>query len=164
MDNQEIRRILLELLYNHGMSEMSIGILEENLGIGYGELDPNINYLEDKGYIKGYNSLEGYYAAKITAKGIDYIENKKEVKPQVTQHFHGNIENFALGDINNYNTSIYLNALINAIEESDEISTEEKQSLIYKIKTVAENPHVAGISSGLIVEGIKAVLMGFKPF
>ncbi len=86
------------------------------------------------------------------------------VKTHITQIFQGDIENFASGDINTYNTNIYLNALIKAIEESKEIPEEDKKSLIDKIKDIANNPYVSGISSGLIVEGIKALSMGAKPF
>ena len=91
-------------------------------------------------------------------------ENKGEEnvnKPSLTQmNFHGNIENFALGDMNNYNTSIYLNALITAIEESEDIPSEEKRDLIAKIKNIVTNPYVSGIGTSLIVEAIKTTLIG----
>ena len=72
--------------------------------------------------------MGGYYAAKITAKGMDKIENNEDDKQSIiTQNFYGNVENLALGDINNYNTLIYLNALINAIQDSDGIPETEKE-------------------------------------
>lgn len=83
----------------------------------------------------------------------------KEVK-QITQHFHGDIENFASGDINYYNTTIYLNALIKTIEESEEIPEEDKKKLVDKIKDIANNPYVSGIAASLIVEAIKTGLVG----
>lgn len=163
MDNNEIRRKILEVLYDQEMNNPKIipkGILKKKSGIEYNKLDPNINYLEDKGYIQVTRAMGGYYATKITAKGIDYIENNEEVKSNITQHFHGNIENFALGDINNYNTSIYLNALITAIEESEDIPPQEKKDLVDKIKSIASDPYVSGIGAGLIVEAIKTMLIG----
>lgn len=86
--------------------------------------------------------------------------NDETSKSPVTQIFHGNIGNLALGDINTYNTNIYFDALIKAIEESENIPPENKKSLIDKIKTIAKDPYISGIGAGLIVEAIKTGLVG----
>ena len=86
-------------------------------------------------------------------------ENNISTSP-LTQHFHGDVGQLAFGDINNYNTTIYLNALIKAIEESNDIPEKEKDNLIDKIKGIANNPYVSGIGAGLIVEAIKTGLVG----
>ena len=90
------------------------------------------------------------------------IEEKSTIP--ITQHFHGNVENLALGNISTYNTNIYFDALIKAIEESEEIPKEDKKSLIDKIKDVAHDPYVSGIGAAAIFEGIKALSMVVKPF
>ncbi len=107
------------------------------------------------------HSVRDLFDKKISKDEVGVPKSpNNEVKQQVTQHFHGNIENFGLGDINNYNTSIYLNALIRAIEESDNIPPEEKKNLVDKVKKIANNPYVSGIGAGLIVEAIKTGLFG----
>ena len=80
----------------------------------------------------------------------------------VTQHFHGNIDKFALGDINNYeiNATIYLNALEKVIKEDASIPLDEKKTLIDKISYIAGNEYIASIGSGLIVEALKRLLLG----
>lgn len=111
-------------------------------------------------------SLKSELKLHIDSKSTQNNENNEEdqSKSPVTQHFHGNIGNFAFGDINNYDTTIYFNALIKAIEESKDIPPEEKEGLIDKIKDVANNPYVAGVGASVIFEGIKALSMGVKPF
>ena len=108
-----------------------------------------------------FNKNKEKYTSKVEENSQMSDDN---VKTHITQIFQGNIGNFASGDINNYNTTIYLNALINAIEESENIPNEEKKDLIDKIKNVAYNPYVAGIGASAIFEGIKALSMGVKPF
>ena len=106
-------------------------------------------------------SVRDLFGKKISKDEVGVPKSpNNEVKQQVTQHFHGNIENFGLGDINNYNTTIYLNALIRAIDESDNIPPEEKKNLVDKVKKIANNPYVSGIGAGLIVEAIKTGLVG----
>jgi len=97
----------------------------------------------------------------IDSKNAQGVIGKEEVsKSHNAQYYFENVENFALGDINNYNATIYLNALIHAIEESEEIPKEKKKDLIHKIKNIANNPYVTGISAGIIVEAIKTGLVG----
>jgi hypothetical protein len=91
-------------------------------------------------------------------------KNEETLKQQINQNFYGNVGNIATGDINNYNINLYLNALEKVIEDSDSIPPEEKKNLIGKIRDVAKNPYVSSISSSLIVEAIKALSTGVKPF
>lgn len=109
-----------------------------------------------------YDPLEKAIWEKYPIKKINEPRRKstEDIKQQVIQHFHGNVGNLALGNINTYNTNIYLNALIKAIEESNEIPEEDKRSLIDKIKNIAQNQYVAGIGAGLIVEAIKSLPLG----
>lgn len=120
------------------------------------ELAPEDNPIRDL-----FENNKEKYSPKIEKSSQTYEDN---VKPQVIQNFYEKVENLALGDINNYSTTIYLNALIKAIEESKEIPEEDKASLIDKIKNIAQNQYIAGIGAAAIFEGIKALSMGVKPF
>lgn len=167
MDNKNIRRKILEILYEYEQKYPTNGVtdtdLNNKLDIKSEKIDFNINYLIQKGLITSENYLGGYFV-RISHNGIDLIENNGESKANITQHFHGDVEQLALGDINNYNTKIYFDALIKAIEESEEIPEEDKASLIDKIKTIAHDPYVVGIGASAIFEGIKSLSMGVKPF
>ena len=167
MDNEEVRNKILEILYEHGDKDTPFDIdnidLIKKIGIENKKLEFNVNYLKQKGFITGENCLGGHNV-RISHKGIDYIENNEEYKSSITQHFHGDIEQLAFGDINNYNTTIYLNALIKAIEENKSIPPKEKENLIDKTKGIANNPYISSIGATAIFEGIKALSMGVKPF
>lgn len=118
-----------------------------------------------KRIINNLLSLKSELKLYIDSKSMQgEIDKETKSNGPLTQHFHGNIGNLALGDINTYNTNIYFDALIKAIEESKEIPEEDKKSLIDKIKAVAHDPYVAGIGASAIFEGIKALSMGVKPF
>ncbi|AUB56651.1 MULTISPECIES: hypothetical protein [Methanobacterium] len=95
------------------------------------------------------------YFVKIKSKGINLVENPIEFNNLFPALYIEKVENFALGDINNYNTTIYLNALIHVIGESEEIPDNEKKNLIDKIKNIVNDPYVSGIGVGLIVKAIK---------
>lgn len=81
MDNQKIRRKILEFLYDsakNSSNKVPKGILKQELGIEYGELDFNIDYLKDEGYIDVEEGMRGYYAVVIKSKGINLVENPNE--------------------------------------------------------------------------------------
>lgn len=106
-------------------------------------------------------SLKSELNLYIDSKNVQRVIDIKDVsKSHNVQYYFEKVENFALGDINNYNTKIYLNALIHAIEESRDIPPEEKKNLVDKIKNIVNNPYVSGIGVGLIVEAIKTGFVG----
>lgn len=127
---------------------------------GMNETDKQNRYISSvKRTINNLLSLKNELTLFIDSKGMQK-EIKKETLPKgaLTQHFHGDVQNLALGDINNYNTKVYFNALIKAIEASEDIPDEEKGNLIDRIKEIANNPYIAGIGAAAIFEGIKTVL------
>ena len=81
MNNNQIRRKIIEELYKSNEEKPGVttphGILRNKLGIEDNELDRNINYLKEKGYIELITAMN-YYAAKITHKGIDLLEDDNE--------------------------------------------------------------------------------------
>ncbi|MDO5836099.1 MAG: hypothetical protein Q4P17_06285 [Methanobacterium sp.] len=81
MDNQEIRRKIIELLYDNaskGSERVTKGILKKELGIGYNELNFNINYLEKERYISVERFMGGHYVVEIRSRGINLVENPKK--------------------------------------------------------------------------------------
>jgi len=125
----------------------------------------DLEYIEDvKLVVNNLLSLKSELDLYIESKNMQGVIDKEISKSNTAKYYFENIGNFALGNINNYNTIVYLNALIKAIEESDDIPREEKKNLIDKIKNIVDNPYIAGVSSGLILEAIKSVSMGIKPF
>lgn len=85
MTNAAIRRKILELLYEssaeHPYNRVTPKELREAMGIGLRELHFNMVYLEEKGYVELQQPLEGtiFVTARITAKGIDIVENEYEI-------------------------------------------------------------------------------------
>jgi hypothetical protein len=81
MNNNQIRRKILELLYTQSRkcaSYVKIEHLIENIDeIEVEDLLVNINYLAKKGYVHIKQMNDGFNTAKstITAKGIILIEN-----------------------------------------------------------------------------------------
>lgn len=87
MDNNEIRRNILKILYEtklenpHGHPDHSF--INEKLNITSNLLRFNIKYLEEKGYLKITWFSDGGFLADITSYGIDIAENNSELN----QHF-----------------------------------------------------------------------------
>lgn len=129
---------------------------------GMSERDKQIRYIRkvkrtENNLLSLKKELNLYISSR--SEEEDKGEEDKVKSPTTQMNFH-NIEHLALGNINNYNTTIYFNALITAIKESEDIPIEEKKDLIDKIKDIATNPYVSGIGTGLIVKALKSTLMG----
>ncbi|MEO0225637.1 MAG: hypothetical protein ABIL05_01665 [candidate division WOR-3 bacterium] len=81
MDNKELRRNILEILYkkfcDHPYNSVTPKEFIEDLKVSRSELNFNIVYLESKGLVELHKPLEGdiFVAARITSKGIDLIED-----------------------------------------------------------------------------------------
>ena len=84
MNNIEIRRKILEMVYErfkeHPYYMVTPKEFKDTLSIDSKELNYNIVYLEEKGYLELQKSLDGdiFVAARITTKGIDLIEDENE--------------------------------------------------------------------------------------
>lgn len=82
MTNIEIRRKILEMLYErfkeHPYHRITPKEFKEALNIGLKELNYNIIYLEEKGYVELQKPLEGniFVGARITTNGIDLVEDE----------------------------------------------------------------------------------------
>jgi len=83
MTNQEIRRKILELLYNeyqiHPYLTVSAKDLLYKIGITKQELFTNIVYLEEKGYVELQKALgTPFISARISVYGIELVEDESE--------------------------------------------------------------------------------------
>jgi hypothetical protein len=134
MTNAEIRRIILQLLYetfkDHPYGRITPKELQENLNIGLKELQFNAIYLEEKGLIELQKPLEGnlFVGARITPKGIDVVEDEYQL----------NILFPASDTARETPTSVFesLTTLINRINNSDKLNEEEKEMITEEIKAV----------------------------
>ena len=82
MKRRNIRKKILKILYDFYFRNpghfMSRGELRRKLKISNRELDANMIYLEDIGYVELLKSLGSIFRmAKITSLGIEFIENEE---------------------------------------------------------------------------------------
>jgi hypothetical protein len=83
--NYALRRKILEMLYKrfteHPYHRITPQEFIEKLAVTQKELDFNIVYLEEKGFVELQKPLEGsiFVGARITPKGIDLVEDDKKL-------------------------------------------------------------------------------------
>lgn len=99
-----IRKKILEILYNHrqdprvNLETLQKGLAEAGLELDEQILYGEIDYLEEKGYLKiigKFGNVKGFVALKITSSGVDLVEDPEEFNKLFTvkiNHF-GNISN-----------------------------------------------------------------------
>jgi hypothetical protein len=92
--------------------------------------------LESQGYVRVDQMSGGYSVAFPESKGRLMITDPKYMEKKL-------------------NGSIVLDALSDAIENSENIPEINKESLIDKLKDVKNDPYISSIGSGLIVEALK---------
>jgi|GEM_PF-4896658 len=150
--------------YYFNLNHAYVGIV----GVEDSEEKQQKEYIEDletmKNHLVAYKQELGLNIASKDYNSLDEEVNGSSQSSVTQLSFNGPIENMAMGDIHNYDINIYLKALESVIENSDDIPSEEKKNLIDKIRSVANDGYVKGISTGLIVEAIKLLSTGVKPF
>jgi len=144
MDKTEIRRKILEYIYQKNLNKpkymASREELKTNLGINDAELDNNVLYLDGKNLLKLNKRLGAIFLeAEITINGIDSIEkpkpNEKTTAP-VTQIIQGNI-GVVLGNDNVQTINIVDNfkPIYNEIEKRN---PQNKERIISEVETIEE--------------------------
>ena len=124
-------------------------------------LDRNIRYLEDKDLLEVKWTHIREFSARITAKGIDFLETGEPSglaiqSPIIHQEFHGPVGAVAGRDINVQITfSEVLNKLADTVKADEKISPEEKRSLIDRLKSLAQNEWVRSIGTSVLADVIK---------
>lgn len=122
---------------------------------------------KQKRYLRELKTMQNHllaYADEIQLIITSESENKKDLKKtdsKQTNIILGNVGALSGRDINyDINASLYLTAIEKAIEQSENIPQKEKEDIVNKLKNLAGNAYVAGVSSGLITEYLTK-LLGF---
>ena len=151
MNNNQIRRKIIEELYKSNEKKPGLttphGRLRNEIGIEDNELDRNINYLKDKGYIHLTTAMD-YYAAKITDKGIDLIEDNNEFNTKfpllsINQNIVQNSTNVNIGSNNSINISDSFNQIYQDPNFVKANNKEEIQKIILEIQKELQNDAVS---------------------
>ncbi|MCK4673048.1 hypothetical protein KAT67_03580, partial [candidate division WOR-3 bacterium] len=136
MTDIKIRRGILKMAYErfkeHPYHRITPKELENALNIGFKELNYNIIYLEEKGFIELQKPLEGsiFVGVRISSKGIDLVEDEcqfgimfpinKEQKLMPTHIF------------------AEFNLIIDTIESTNNIDNDLKKLIIEEIKEIQD--------------------------
>lgn len=97
--------------------------------------------------------------AQFTIKDAKIIRESEKNQPAMQQNFFGTISgNIAGGDVNitNINIQLMLQALEQSVAESPDIPEREKTGLISKIKELANNSYISGLSVNALFEIVKS--------
>ena|SRR4030042_4303615 len=144
----EIRRNVIKFLYEFFKEKpfnyMKIGELCSKLGVEEKDLQWNLEYLAQNGYIVGsmhkvLGSAHYIEKVKISSSGIDLIEDPSEFN-----------RTFPDIQINVMIEKILIN-LQQEIENSS-IPDEEKKTLLSEVKKLSEHPIVSNILSSLLLK------------
>lgn len=134
----------------------TIALIEKNV------LDRNVRYLQEKHLAQVNWFLDGGFVANITAQGIDFLETGQPsglaiLSPvSVHQEFHGSVGAVAGRDINvQISFTEVLNKLADTVEADQKIPSEEKRSLVDKLKSLAQNEWVRSVGTSVLADVIK---------
>lgn len=109
------------------------------------KLDPEyvadiLSMLEKQGYIHVEAMSGGYYVAYPEAQGRLMITHPEYMIKKLTG-------------------PIMIQVLTEVVEKSQSIPEANKKSLVSKLKDLKDDPYISGISTGLIVEALKAIVL-----
>ena len=102
--DRELRRQILKLLYDKFQEHPYYRILAkefcEIIGVPLNRIDYNMIYLEEKGYVELQKPWEGdvFISARITAKGIDLVEDDFELDLRLRKKAESRGDPFSLFD------------------------------------------------------------------
>ena len=136
MTNQEIRRKILEQLYelfkNHPYGRITPKELQEALNISLKELQFHVIYLEEKGFIELQKPLEGslFVGARATSKGIDIVEDEYQL-----DIFFPISKTTAIIPASVFDN---LETLVNTTDSSTELNAQQKEMIIEEIREVQD--------------------------
>ncbi len=164
MNNDEIRRKILEILYEKDKEEpfrfMSRNLLKEKLNVEDNKLDSNVLYLKEKNLIilgKEHTQTKPFIRAIITAKGKDLVENKEEFNSMfpinITQNIISNGIGAAIGNNNSINISIEdsFKKIYDDIQKQD---MSNKEEIIKNVKEIEDELKKDSIDKNKIKKSI----------
>jgi hypothetical protein len=93
---------------------------------------------------------------KIEFESVSEYKQKIMSDKNTIQNFNAPVGNVAGRDINqNVSINVIIEAIEKTIQENRGIPEAEKKGLLQKLREIKNNPYVASITSGLLVEAIK---------
>jgi predicted transcriptional regulator len=111
-------------------------VIAEELGESPDHIADILAMLEEDGYVTLVNAFGGYCAAFPTSKANLTIDDPAYMEKRISG-------------------TIILDALIEAVEKSEDISKVNQKSLIDKIKAVKDDPYLVTIGGGVLLEALK---------
>jgi tyrosyl-tRNA synthetase len=162
MDNKEIRRKILEYIHEKNQESPQCMVnreeFKESLGVNDVELDRNILYLEEKGYLKLLKTLsERFRTAQITSFGTDLVENPEEFNSEfpikVTQNIVQNSTGVIIGDNNRQSISIS-QSFEQIYETIEKRNPKNKEQIVEEVREIEEelkqpNPNKSKIAKSI---------------
>ncbi len=126
MDENVLRREILKILYdyeriNPGDFVDYNDIMSKLNNIETNQLIFNMDYLENRGYLKQMKLASGGFLTNITCNGIDLIENKEEFNTKFPLINITNVHNSQGVVLNSNNVKIDINESINITESFNEL-------------------------------------------
>jgi hypothetical protein len=126
MDNNEIRRQILEILYEYEKTHPKTyldydKILNKINNVKLEELIFHVNYLEDKGYLEQRRLNGEGFIARINSQGMDIVENTAEFNAEFPSINFTNINNSKGVVVGSNNVKIDFNENLNIKESFSEI-------------------------------------------
>lgn len=147
--NSQIRRQIISVCYSkwqtnpHGfVAKMD---LIKFIPVEEIEIERNLKYLVDSGYLQGPLTSAGYIHVKITKYGIDIFENPQEFNKlfsinleQQTINIGGDyIAPFVIGDKNNISINSQIDNSFNKIEEEiKNLNIQKKEDVLLEVKNL----------------------------
>jgi hypothetical protein len=156
MNNDDIRRQILQSLYDYEINKPDEGItniqLKEEISIDENKFNFNFNYLKSKRLVRGITILgKPYYRVRITTNGIDVVENDEidtlfPIIQNIVNHSPGTV-------INSDNVSINIQESFNQIyQEIAEMNTENKSEIIVNVNKLKEELEKDNINKSKVQE------------
>lgn len=146
MDNQEIRRKILEYIYDKNEQQPQYMAqrdeVKQFLNINDAKLDNNVLYLESKGYLKVGKNIGSFFVyAQITSEGIDLVENPNQFNTlfpvRITQNIIQHSTGVIIGD-NNIQKINLTNSFTKIYRDINEKNPKNKEQIIIEVKKIEE--------------------------
>jgi hypothetical protein len=164
LNNDEIRGKILDILYKQnqehpgGLSNLlPRDFLKEKLGIEDNELNRNVLYLKDQGFLDipidaGHVT---FLTASITSKGIDLVEHPERFNPTPAFVQHINISNSPGAVVNSQNVTVNIqDSFNNLYEKVNSSNSENKEEINSKVREIQEELENENINTSKVRKSI----------
>ncbi len=141
LDNNQIRRKILQILYDYEIENPGgltpSGIVKKHLQVEDKIIDFNLNYLENKGYLKLTRLHGSLPLSRITSGGIDIVEDNNQLDEKFPLIHQTIVHNSPGTVIDSQNVSINIVNSFNQIyEEINQQNPENRDLIIEKVNFI----------------------------